>query len=163
MFAFLIQILPKVGPLKSLKFKDPGPEGEKLFIKSFDTTCVHYTMALNVLLHQNHINLADIDFDTGKETAPGEYGLADQAYSEMLIKLQKEKFHNLTPSLKNNILFFYSKADTTTKSNEHKKDKVDWQKTYMALQQLRVARPIPADSLKFPVDSVAKTTVKSGI
>lgn len=157
-FAFIIQILPKVGPLKSLKFKAPGPEGEKLFIKSFDTTVVHYRIALNTLQHEDHIELADIDFDTGKATAPGEYGLADKTYSDMLLKLQDEKFTNLTYPLKDNILKFYSRADTTTKSNEHKKDKIDWQKTYLALQQIRTTKPIPMDSLKYPVDSLTKAT-----
>jgi hypothetical protein len=159
--AFLIQILPKVGPLKSLKFKDPGPEGEKLFIKSFDTTVVYYSKALNSLRYENHIDLADIDFDTGKATAPGEYGLADQTYSLMLIELQNEKFDNLTPPLRDNILNFYSKADTTSKSNENKKDKIDWQKTYLALQQVRIAKPIPMDSLKYPVDKPGARTFKS--
>lgn len=147
-FAFIIQILPKIGPLKSLRFQNPGPEGEKLFIKSFDTTVVHYGIALNMLRYNNHIDLPDIDFDTGNITAPGEYGLVDQTYSIMLIKLQDEKFNNVTPSLKENILNFYSKGDTTTKSNENKKDKIDWQKTYLALQQIRVIKPVPIDSLK---------------
>jgi Zinc dependent phospholipase C len=159
--AFIIQILPKIGPLKSLRFKDPGPEGEKLFIKSFDTTVAVYSIALNTLRGQNPINLPDIDFDTGNITAPGEYGLADQTYSLMVIKLQEEKFDNLTSPLKKNILSFYEKADTTTKSNDNKKDKIDWKKTYLALQQIRVAKPIPMDSLKFPVDSTAKAVVKS--
>ena len=131
-----------------MKFKNPGPEAEKLFIKSFDTTVVHYGIALNTLRYGNHIDLADIDFDTGRITAPGEYGLADQTYSVLLIKLQDEKFDNVTISLKENILNFYSKADTTTKSNESKKNKIDWQKTYLALQQIKVLTPVPVDSLK---------------
>lgn len=146
--AFFIQILPKVGPLKSLKFKDPGPEGEKLFIRSFDTTVVHYGIALNTLQKENRVDLTDVDFDTGKITAPGEYGLADVTYSQMVIKLQGEKFKNLSLPLKENIMSFYEKADTTTKSNENKKDKIDWKKTYLALQQVRIAKPIPIDSLK---------------
>jgi hypothetical protein len=145
-----------------LKFKDPGPEGEKLFIKSFDTTLVYYAKALNTLQNQKHIGLADIDFDTGKATAPGEYGLADQTYSLMLIELQDEKFTNVSLPLKDNILNFYSKADTTTKSNENKKDKIDWQKTYQALQQIRTIQAIPMDSLKYPVDKVVANTSKSG-
>ena len=141
-------MLPKVGPLRSLKFKDPGPVAEKLFIKSFDTTVSNYGIALNTLRYGNHIDLADVDFDTGKLTAPGEYGLADKTYSEMVIKLQDEKFNDVTLPLKNNILTFYEKADTTTKSNEHKKDKIDWKKTYLALQQIKVLKPVPLDSLK---------------
>ena len=160
-YAFIIQILPKIGPLKSLRFKAPGPEAEKLFLRSFDTCVFHYGIALNSLQHDNHINLPDVDFDTGNITAPGEYGLADQTYSFMVIKLQEEKFQNLTRPLKDNILSFYEKADTTTKSNENKKDKIDWKKTYLALQQIKVAKPIPMDSLKFPVDTTAKIPVKS--
>ncbi|MFI5162160.1 MAG: zinc dependent phospholipase C family protein [Sphingobacteriales bacterium] len=160
-YALIIKILPKIGPLKSFRFKAPGPEGEKYFIRSFDTTVVHYGMALNNLRQGNHVELANIDFDTGKITAPGEYGLADQTYSLLVIKLQDEKFTDLTLPLKQNIQNFYNKADTTTKSNKNKKDKIDWQKTYLALQQLRVTMPIPIDSLKFPVDSAAKAVVKS--
>lgn len=150
--AFFIEILPKIGPLKTLKFTDPGPEGEKLFIRSFDTTVVYYTVALNNLKGQNNIQIANIDFDTGKATAPGEYGLADQTYSQLVINLQNEKFFELTQPLKQNILNFYSKGDTTSKSNENKKDKIDWQKTYLALQELRTVQPTILDSLKYPDD-----------
>lgn len=160
-YARIIQILPKIGPLKSFRFEAPGPEGEKYFIRSFDTTVLHYGMALNTLQHGDHIDLPNIDFDTGNVTAPGEYGLVDQTYSLMVIKLQEEKFENLTEPLKDNILSFYQKADTTTKSNANKKDKIDWQKTYLGLQQIKAAKAIPIDSLKFPVDSVAKGVVKS--
>jgi hypothetical protein len=160
-YAFIIQILPKIGPLRSLRFKAPGPEAEKLFLKSFDTCVAHYGVALNTLRSGNHIKLADVDFDTGNITAPGEYGLADQTYSFLVIKLQEEKFNALTSPLKENILTFYNKADTSAKANENKKDKIDWKKTYVALQQIKVAKPIPMDSLKFPVDSAAKTAVKS--
>jgi hypothetical protein len=148
MYAFVIQILPKIGPLRSLRFQDPGPEGEELFIKSFDTTVARYGIMLNMLQDDKDINLVDIDFDTGKITAPGEYGLADQTYNLLLIKLQDEKFQNLTLPLRDNILSFYNKADPSTKSNEHKKDKIDWQRSYVALQQIRVIKVIPTDSLK---------------
>ncbi len=37
-----VRILPKVGALKDLKIKIPGPDGEKLFIQSFDTVLVHF-------------------------------------------------------------------------------------------------------------------------
>jgi hypothetical protein len=160
-FAFIIQILPKIGPLKPLKFKDPGPEGEKFFIRSFDTTLVYYGIALKKLQYKNHIDLADIDFDTGKITTPGEYGLADKTYSDMIIKLQEEKFKYVSTPLKENILSFYGKGDTTTKSNENKKDKIDWKKTYLALQQLRTVGPIALDSLKFPADSTAISVFKA--
>jgi hypothetical protein len=145
--AIIIEILPKIGPLKPLKFKDPGPEGEKLFIKSFDTAMTRYGLVLQAFQNKTP-DLTNVDYDTGKLTTPGEYGLADKTYSEMVIKLDDKKFANLTLALKENILSFYSKVDTSAKFNEHKKDKADWQKTYLSLQQLKTAKTIPVDSLK---------------
>jgi hypothetical protein len=160
-FAFLIDIAPKIGPLKSLKFKPPGPEGEKLFIRGFDTTTVRYEALLRELQQTGHISLVNIDFDTGKPTVPGEYGLADQTYSQLAIKLQADSFAWVTMPLKNNVLNFYSNPDTTTKSNQHKKDKIDWKQTYLALQQLRVARPRTAYDIKFPDDSAVSIKPKA--
>lgn len=142
--AFLIKILPKVGPLKVLKFKDPGPEGEKLFIASFDTVLVNYAAALNVL-HHDTITLPDIDFDTGNETIPGEYILADKTYDEMLDRLQESKFTGMTAPLKQNILQFYTGADT---SSFAKQDPKEWKQTSIALLQIKRAQPVNADSLK---------------
>jgi len=161
--AFIIRILPKIGPLKALRFTPPGPVAEKLFIKSFDTVLVCYRQDLEKIQRNNKLELADIDFDTGKPTMPGEYGIADQTYSELVIKLQDKKFHNLTRPLQENILAFYNKPDTTTKSNEYKKHKIDWQKTFLSLQQIKTIKPVPMDSLKFPADtsSNAKPSTRS--
>jgi hypothetical protein len=157
--AFIINILPKIGPLKALKFEPPGPEGEKLFIRSFDTTLVYYSQVLAGIRTGQKLQLVNMDFDTGKPTAQNEYGLADQTYSLLVLKLQDKKFNEVTYPLQNNILSFYGKGDTISMVTEHEKYKIDWQKTYAALQQLRVAKPIPIDSLKYPVDSLAKAAV----
>jgi hypothetical protein len=158
--AFIISILPKIGPLRALRFSPPGPVAEKLFIKSFDTTLVCYNQLLTKMQSGKQIQLPDIDFDTGKPTQQGEYGLADLTYSQLLLYLQDKKFSNVTSPLQSNILSFYGKGDTTSKVTEYKKYKVDWERTYTALQQLRIARPVPIDSLKFPADT-SKVTVKS--
>ncbi len=142
--AFFVRILPKIGPLKALKFKDPGPEGEKLFIRSFDTVLVHYHTVLASLQHEN-IELPDVDYDTGHPTAIGEYKLADKTYYDLMNRLQESKFNDLTLPLKQNILNFYSKADTVTMA---KNDPKEWKKTYTALQQVKMAQPITIDSLK---------------
>jgi len=161
MMAFIIRVLPKVGPLKALRFSPPGPVAEKLFIKSFDTTLVYYNRLLTEMRTGKQLQLPDVDFDTGEPTVQGEYGLADLTYSQLLLYLQGEKFNNLTPPLQKNILSFYGKGDTTSKVTEYKKYKVDWEKTYIALQQLRTAQPIPLDSLKFPADTAKKVTTRS--
>lgn len=152
--AFFIKILPKIGPLRALKFKAPGAEGEKLFIASFDTILVHYQTALT-LLNNSNIKLPDIDFDTGKPTRMGEYDLTDETYSDLLLKLQDKKFDHLSSPLKQNILAFYNAADTSAYA---KKQPEAWKKTYIALQQLKTAATIKMDTVKtFPPD---KTEVK---
>jgi hypothetical protein len=142
--SFLVRFLPKVGPLKALKFKDPGPEGEKLFIRSFDTVLVHYHEQLAKLEH-GKISLQDVDYDTGRPTTIGEYGLADKTYSDLVLKLEGNKFNNLTAPLKKNILDFYNKTDTTLLAEKYSKD---WKKTYTAIQDIKTARPVKQDSLK---------------
>jgi len=142
--AFLIRILPKVGPLKALTFKDPGPKGEETFIKSFDTVLVHYQAAL-AYLHNKPLNLPDVDYDTGKPTHIGEYELADKSYGKLVENLEDSKFNNLTARLKQNIINFYDKADTSAMAKKYPKD---WKKTYTGLQALRSARVIVPDSLK---------------
>ena len=99
--------MPKFGPLKVLKFKNPGPDAEKKFIASFDTVTVHYTGNL-AALHKHIVQLGNVDFDTGIQTAEGEYALADQTYCKLLLKLKEKKFETVTPSLKENIISFYA-------------------------------------------------------
>ncbi len=142
--SFIVRILPKVGPLKALKFKDVGPEGEKLFIRSFDTVLVHYADALAVL-HDKKQPLPDVDYDTGFPTQPGEYHLADKTYDDLIIRLKESKFDNLTIPLKENILSFYSKADTTALALKYPDD---WKKASIALKEMKGAAPIKMDSLK---------------
>ncbi|MDR3695112.1 zinc dependent phospholipase C family protein [Mucilaginibacter sp.] len=142
--AFVIRIMPKIGPFKALRFKPVGPEGEKLFVRSFDTVIVHYDDELN-RLHNHAIDLKDMDYDTGKPTMPGEYGLADKTYVELLDKLQDNKFIEMTKSLQQNLLNFYNNADTTQFAQKYS---ADWKKTSLALQELKAATPVQIDSLK---------------
>jgi len=108
----IIKIVPKIGPLKALQFKTPNAEAEKLFVESFDTVTVHYKIYTDELRTKN-FSLSNIDYDTGKKTAPGEYELADENYGTLLLMLRQGNFRNVTPSLKENILTFYNKIDST--------------------------------------------------
>jgi hypothetical protein len=141
--ALIIRILAKVGPLKSLKFKAPGPEGEKLFNSGFDTVLVYYNNAVKKL-DANSLHLVNIDFDTGNQTQMGEYGLTDKTYGELVVKLQEKNYTGLTSELKHNIVSFYNTSDTTGFA---KKNAKDWSKTYVALRQIKQAAPILPGSL----------------
>jgi hypothetical protein len=130
-----IWVLPKVGPLKPLKFKVPGPEAEKLFIQSFDTVTYHYTAQLKALENKT-LRLANYDYDTGKQTEPGEYQLADQTYRCLVVNLQKEGFTQTDNALKQALLQFFK---TETGINKVDKTKAAQQaaSALLALQQLQ--------------------------
>jgi len=95
LIAFIITIMPKIGPFRVFRFKEVGPDGEKLFIKSFDTVMNEYAIALKQLNYKKP-NLPNINFDTGSQTIYGEYPLADKTYDDLLDKLQQNKFTDLT-------------------------------------------------------------------
>ncbi len=130
--SFMIRILPKVGPLKALKFKTPGPEAEKIFIQSFDTVSTHYMFFLkdkNPKMYQ----LEDIDFDTGNKTKYGEYTLADETYKNLLLKLKSKNFDHVTPQLRQNIINFYTSHESQLAASDPK----GWKEIHEALMALK--------------------------
>ncbi len=131
--SWLIFVLPKVGPLRPLKIKALDANAEKIFIKSFDTVLLQYNAAIKILSN-GKLNLSNIDFDTGSDTAPGEYDMADAAYNSLLLQLHKNKFKGVDKDAKMNIIDFYknSKAPTT------KKGKRKWIKVLTALEELKL-------------------------
>lgn len=142
MVSLIIKLLPKIGPLKKLKFIYPGPEGEKLFAKSMDSTLYHYTVDLK-LVSENRLKLINMDYDTGKPTEMYEYKLTDETYKDWILKLQKNDFKDTSPDMRGNILGFYSKADTTALA----KNEPDVMKAIKQLQTYTATAPAPA----FPV------------
>jgi hypothetical protein len=83
----LYKILPKIGPLRPLAFKVPTPEAERLFLESLTRTRARYATALQSL-RAGRLNLPDINFDTGKAPAPGQYPLADETLAELTKRLR---------------------------------------------------------------------------
>jgi hypothetical protein len=136
-FAWFIKVLPKVGPLRSLKLRAPGAEAEKLFIKSFDTSLANVAAAVKKL-YKADFSLSNIDFDTGKETARGEYDLADVNYDNLVLKLGENQFRFLSPGLKQNILAFYR---SPYKGTSVKIDSRQCEKISGVLQQLKMTHP----------------------
>ena len=137
-FGWLVRVLPKVGPLKSLKIKTPGAEAEKLFIHSFNSSLASVTAAAN-MLRGDDWKLKNIDFDTGKESCRGEYDLADVNYDNLVLQLHDNKFRFLTAALKKDIITFYSTAyrGTIVKSDTKHCDKISG-----ALQQIKMQKPL---------------------
>ena len=107
LFSAFIRIVPKWGPLKSLKIKAPGTAAEALFIRSFDTTTILFNRAIHVKTGQEN-DFMNKDLDTGEDTRATEYELTEKTYGELLLKLKKNHFSFLNNELCDNILSFYS-------------------------------------------------------
>ena len=131
--SFVFRIIPRFGPFKRLGIKPSTPETELLFMRAFDSTTVTYRKAL-VQLSANNLVLENRDFDTGKPTRSGEYRLADGAYGQLLHSIAHEKYRDVTPALRANIITFF--RDTTMRTGT-KKDTVAWNHVLRDLAGLR--------------------------
>lgn len=138
LIAWLIRVLPKVGPLKSLQFRKPTPEVEKLFMASFNTTVATYKELL-AAVDRGQLQLPNRNFDVGDLTRIGTYQGADEAYAKLVDKLTEHKFAGLDPNLRSNILVFYAGASEPVyakKPKDAEKEKKEWVKLMAELMQL---------------------------
>jgi Zinc dependent phospholipase C len=109
-FVWVVRVMPKVGPLKTLAFKTPSPEAERLFTDSFKTARERYR-ALLQNVRANRLDLRNTDFDTGQPTRRGEYKLADETYAELVERLKKKT--NVPAAIRADITRFYRETPPT--------------------------------------------------
>jgi hypothetical protein len=108
--AFLLKIIPKIGPLRVLQLKMPTPQTERMFEASFNASLDYYRK----LLHQvstGDLNLPNDNFDTGAAAAPGKYWLNDETQAKLLDVLAKQNFRGASPALRAELLKFFGHAD----------------------------------------------------
>jgi Zinc dependent phospholipase C len=139
LFAILLRYMPKIGPFKALAFNNPTPQTEDMYFKSINMTVDQYRILLEQV-RAGSLDLANYDFDTGKETKAAEYSLTDDTYAKLLGQLTDRKFDLTTPDLRDNILHFYSDLSLPL---ETKKDSARWQSVLTSLDQLKLVSPTP--------------------
>jgi Zinc dependent phospholipase C len=132
--AFLLRIIPKVGPFKAVAFKIPSKQGEDLYIKSVNKTVDDYRTLLREV-SSGSLALPNTDLDTGRPTERGEYKLADSTYARLVDDLSKQSFTQVSPALRGELLQFYSGANPPPSG--HKKDVARWKKLQQQLDELR--------------------------
>ena len=137
LLAVFLKIVPKVGPFKAVAFKIPTTQTEDMYIRSVNKTVDDYAALLRQQ-KQAQLRLADMDFDTGRETRAGEYSLADKTYAHLLNDLAKHEFAAATPQLRQNILSFYSNPNAPIAT---KKDSKAWRTAQEELEKLKVTNP----------------------
>jgi hypothetical protein len=106
LLSWLLRVVPKTGPFKSLAFRAPTPEVEKMFMASFNATVDSYR-ALLVNVDAGRMELVNENFDIGTPTVAGQYLGADLAYDKLLEKLAEHKFVGVSAELRSNILDYY--------------------------------------------------------
>jgi hypothetical protein len=112
---FIYKLVPKIGPFRTLSFTVPTPEAERLFLDSFVSTRARFRRSLESE-RNGRLNLANLNLDTGRATARGEYTLADETYDELLDKLADREFADVPAALRTNIVAFYGATDSRVAS-----------------------------------------------
>ena len=139
LWSILLRYIPKIGPFKALAFNNPTAQTEDLYFKSINTTVDRYRVFLEQV-RTDSLELANVDFDSGKETKAAEYSLTDDSYAKLLGQLAERKFDLTSPDLRENILNFYSDLSLPL---ETKKDSAHWKSVLTALDQLKLVSPAP--------------------
>jgi hypothetical protein len=132
--AFLLRLIPKIGPLRTLSLRMPTPATENLFMASFNTTLHDYQGSLRNERDSGKIGLVNDNFDTGTVTGPGEYPLADETYAKLIDRLAANHFQDVTPELRSTLLDYYANLNEPFAT---KKNKKEWAKTTVEIEQLR--------------------------
>jgi len=132
--AFVIRIMPKIGPLRVFTFRTPTPEAEKLFERSFNATVDRYRQLL-VAVGNGQLELPNDNFDVGRVTLRGEYKLNDKTCAELLDRLAKERMASIDPELKTQLLAYYVEKDPAAAPRKHDKSAMKIQQEIKTLQE----------------------------
>jgi hypothetical protein len=135
--SWFLSVIPKFGPFAALQFKIPTQQTEDLYIKSVTRTIEDYRAALQEA-DANSLHLPNLDCDTGKPTAAGEYRLSDTTYATLLEKLSKNHFDDVSPELRADLLRFYSGPQPAPKpTRKSGKEKQSWEEIQKQLKELQ--------------------------
>jgi len=142
LLAWVFEMIPKVGPFKSLAFRAPTPEVEKMFMASFNATVDSYRVLL-ANVGAGNLDLPNENFDLGRPVEADQYKGADLAYDKLLDKLAQHKFADISPELRSNILDYYKDrkppAATATKKSDSAWAKVGEERAQLERLQAETA------------------------
>jgi hypothetical protein len=132
--AFVIRILPKIGPLRILTFRTPTPEAQKLFENSFNTTVDQYRALLSDW-SKGQLQLVNDNFDMGEITPRGKYKLADKTCAQLLDRLAKQHMAGVDQELKTQMLAFYATKENSGSRKKHDKSEAKIQQEIKELEE----------------------------
>jgi hypothetical protein len=131
--AFLLKLLPPLGPLKTMKFKALTPHAEQIFMHSFDMAAPAYGRAITEI-GERRWNGANLNFDTGVAMHAGQYKMQDEIYAYWVGMLARNRFQDVAPPIATDILNYYRDPNAPIETRKHAKQ---WKRLADELQILR--------------------------
>ena len=138
LLAFVVVVMPKIGPLKMLAIKGPTVETRNWYLHSVNNCTAALAMVLGQLtapgvgtLHA--ALLPNRDLDTGAQVVPGGNPLTDQTYAKLLERITKDPTRAVPDGLKQDILRYYADPASPISS---KRDRKRWALIEKQLQRL---------------------------
>lgn len=96
-------------------------------------------------LKDEKLDIPNRNLDTGLLTRAADYNRCDRTYAELVRRLEKNDFRDVTPAVKANVLAFFSEGRPRTGSISPG----EWKKVQSALLTLK-SLPLPAASKAQP-------------
>src|SRR5262249_53651775 len=115
--SLLGNLLPNVGPLKRLPYKPLPPDVQRLYVDGFHHVVVAYQREL-ANGDSRALRLPNVDLDTGGATRAGEYELGDETHAELLQRLARKHFANLSPGLGADLLAYFRDRDANASGKD---------------------------------------------
>jgi hypothetical protein len=135
--AFIVKIVPKIGPLAVLELRTPTPQTEQMFEASFNAALDHYRKLLGEV-EAGQPDVPNDNFDTGTVTGPGQYWMNDDTQARLLDALAKENFSGASPEVRAELLQFFGDPSAPYAI---KKKKKEWARVHAEIAELRQATP----------------------
>lgn len=146
LIAFLIVILPKVGPLSDLAIRGPQASTEERYVESVNLTVDRYEQLLGELAKNPYVaprrtlNLENRDLDTGATARPGAYALTDATYAKLLNHIVDIQVP-IPYTIKHDIEAYYSNPNAPITTKKHKRAWRRVQQELTVLESMPVVNP----------------------
>jgi hypothetical protein len=133
--AFIVRIIPKIGPLQVFELKTPTPAAQQMFEASFNVTLDRYRKLLSDAA-ADQLTLPNDNFDTGDTTGPGQYRLNDETQAQLLDELAKQNFTGASPEVRAELLQFFGQPGAPYAIRRNRKE---WSKVQAEVTRLKIA------------------------
>ena len=107
-FAFVVKLVPNWGPFKDTVYKPLPPDAQRQFRSALERSVDRYGSMVRTAAAK-HLDLPEVNLDTGAATAFGDYAPADEAYAGLVRKLAARDPASVPAPLRADVRRFYAK------------------------------------------------------